>query len=474
MTALFANSYLCTASVRHDRGVTVHESVLDTVGDTPLVRLTQVCTGLAPAVYGKFEFDNPGGSVKDRAALAMVREAERTGALPRGGGGVVVEATSGNTGVGLAMVAARHGHRAVFVVPDTIAREKISLLRAYGAEVVETDGALPREHPRHVKNMAARIAAQTPGGWYANQYDNPANPLVHELTTGPEIWAQTRGRVTHLVAGIGTGGTIVGTGRFLRRCGVQVVAADPVSSVYGGGDGSPYFVESIGHYRHPMTAADDSPLVYDPAVVDRILRIPDTESLEVTRRLAREEGLLVGGSSGCAVAAALRLAAELGPDDLVVVILPDSGRNYLSKYFDDDWMAERGFQDSATGPRVRDVLPAADGPVQVAPAGTAVSDVLDAHRSGPVAVVLPRESGDPTRASPEVLGVVTVEALRALVAAEPDRAADDVAEHAASAPTVGAGESVAAAAARPGPDGHVLVLDGGRVVAVHPAALLRG
>lgn len=452
----------------------VHESVLDTVGETPLVRLTRVSKGLAAPVYAKIEFTNPGGSVKDRAALAMVREAERSGQLRPGG--VIVESTSGNTGIGLAVVAAQHGYRSVFVVPDVIAKEKITLLRAYGAEVVTTDGKLPREDPEHLKNKAARIAADTPGGWYANQYDNPANPLVHEMTTGPEIWEQTGGRITHLVAGIGTGGTITGTGRHLRRHGVQVVAADPSMSEYGGGDGSPYYVESVGHYRHPATVSPDWPLVYDPAVIDRIVRIPDRESLQVTRRLAREEGLLVGGSSGTAVAAALRLAGELGPDDLVVAILPDSGRNYLSKYFDDGWMLEQGFMDAEAGALVRDVLPV-PGPLVVVDEGTSVQQVLDGHRQGPVAVAVPRASPDPTRSTPEVLGVVTVEALSALVADDPGRGGDDVLLHAVETPAVGSGESVDAVAARL--DGavdraeHVLVLIDGRVVAVQPAGPLR-
>jgi cystathionine beta-synthase len=459
--------------------VKLHESVLDTVGKTPLVRLIRMSADLAAAVYLKIEFTNPGGSVKDRAALAMVREAERSGQLQPGG--VIVEATSGNTGIGLAVVAAQHGYGAVFVVPDVIAKEKITLLRAYGAEVVTTDGKLPREDPDHVKNVAARIAAETPGGWYANQYDNPANPRVHELTTGPEIWQQTGGRVTHLVAGIGTGGTITGTGRYLRRHGVQVVAADPWRSEYGGGDGSPYYVESVGHYRHPATEAPDWPLVYDPRVIDRIVRIPDRESLQVTRRLAREEGLLVGGSSGTAVAAALRLAAELGPDDLVVAILPDSGRNYLSKYFDDEWMLAQGFMDAEAGKLVRDVLPVPDQLV-VVDRGTPVGRVLDGHRhrpiTSPIAVTVPRDSPDPTRSTPEVLGVVTVEALAALVAADPARRHDDVFTHAMQIPAVGSGETAAAAAARL--DGavdladHVLVLVDGRVVAVQPAAPLRG
>ena len=292
--------------------VSVHESVLDAVGDTPLFRLNRITEGLPAAVYVKVEFANPGGSVKDRAALAMVREAERLGDLRPGG--VIVEGTSGNTGVGLAMVAAQHGYRTIVVVPDTIAREKVALLRAYGAQVVQTTGKVPRDHPDHVNNMARRIAAETPGGWHANQYDNPANPRIHELTTGPEIWEQTGGRVTHLVAGVGTGGTISGTGRYLKQHGVTVIGADPATSVYSGGDGSPYFVESIGHYLHPATPVDVWPNAYDQGVVDRFERIPDRESLLVTRRLAREEGLLVGGSAGTAVAAALRVAAELGPE----------------------------------------------------------------------------------------------------------------------------------------------------------------
>jgi cystathionine beta-synthase len=450
--------------------VTVHESVLDAVGETPLVRLNRVAEGLAPALYAKIEFSNPGGSVKDRAALAMVLDAERSGALQPGG--VIVEATSGNTGVGLAVVAAQHGHRAIFVVPDTIAREKVALLEAYGAEVVKTDGKLPREHPEHVKNLAGRIAAETPGGWYANQYDNPANPRVHELTTGPEIWRQTEGRITHLVAGIGTGGTISGTGRYLRRHGVEVIAADPAMSQYSGGDGSPYYVESVGHYRHPATVGLDWPLVYDPEVIDRIERISDRDSLMVARRLAREEGLLVGGSAGTAVAAALRVAEELDPEGLIVVILPDSGRSYLSKYFDDGWMTRQGFLDARDGPLVRDLVPA-HGPLAVAPAGMTVAEVLLVHAEGPVAVVVPRDSPDPTRSGPEVLGVVSADVLRAVVASDPPRAGDDVLLHAAPAAAVGSGENVAAAAERlTRPAEYLLVLVDGRVVAIAPAAAL--
>lgn len=448
------------------QGWPVHESVLDAVGGTPLVRLTRVTAGIGPTIYAKLEFANPAGSVKDRAALAMVRAAERLGDLPAGGGGVIVEGTSGNTGAGLAMVGAQRGHRTVVVVPNSIAREKVALLRAYGAAVVETPATLPREHPEHVVNLAKRIAAETPGGWYADQYDNPANPRAHELTTGPEIWEQTGGRVTHLVAGIGTGGTITGLGRYLKSRGpVTVVAADPLTSRYSGGDGSPYYVEAVGHYLNPDTVTDVWPRVYDPAVVDRFERIGDRESLLTARRLAREEGLLVGGSSGTAVAAALRVAAGLPADAVVVVVLPDSGRNYLTKYFDDAWMVQRGFLDAPDGPRVRDVIGTggvpADGVVAV-PAGTPVADVPAA---GLVAVVTARDTVD--RSAPEVLGVVEPARLRGLPPG------DDVAAHAGAAPPgVGDGENAAEAHARV-PDGPVMVLVDGRAVALVDRATLR-
>jgi cystathionine beta-synthase len=322
----------------------VHASLVDVVGDTPLVRLNRVTGAALAPVYAKLEYVNPGGSVKDRIALAMVEAAEESGELAPGG--TIVEGTSGNTGVGLAMVAAQRGYRCVFTIPDKSSAEKVAVLRAYGAEVVVCPGNVPREHPEHVYAVATRIAEETPGGWLANQYDNPANPLAHYRSTGPEIWRQTDGRVTHFVAGVGTGGTITGTGEYLKEVSggrVTVVGADPEASTYSGGDGSPYHVESIGHFRHPDTVDDSWPESFHPAVVDRFERVADRESLLTARRLAREEGLLVGGSAGTAVAAALRVAATLTPDDLVVVLLPDSGRNYLSKVYDDAWLRELGF-----------------------------------------------------------------------------------------------------------------------------------
>jgi len=344
----------------------VYESVLDAIGDTPLIRLTRITAGLAPRLYVKLEHANPGGSVKDRAALAMVLAAERSGALPPGG--TIVEATSGNTGIGLAVVAAQRGHRAVFVVPDKTSPEKIAVMRAYGARVVVTPAGLPREDPGHVRTIAERLARELPGGWLADQYDNPANANAHFIGTGPQIWRQTRGMITHLVAGVGTGGTLTGAARFLAQVGgdqVEVVAADPRSSTYGGGDGSPYAVEAIGHYRHPDTVDDRWPANYGVQSVHRRIRVGDRDSLLTARRLAREEGLLVGPSSGTAVAAALELARELDREHLVVVVLPDSGRGYLSTALDDGWLRARGFLEDA-GPDAagRDVAepdPGSDG-----------------------------------------------------------------------------------------------------------------
>ncbi|MFP5068252.1 PLP-dependent cysteine synthase family protein [Pseudonocardia nantongensis] len=455
-------------------GGPVYDSVLDAVGATPLVQLHRVVPAGGAPVWVKTEWANPGGSVKDRAALNMVLDAERSGALRPGG--TIVEGTSGNTGIGLAMVAAARGYRAVFVVPDRTTTEKIALLRAYGAEVVPTPGLVPREDPRHVQRLAARIAADTDGGWLADQYANPANPAAHATGTGPEIWAQTGGRITHLVAGAGTGGTLTGAGSHLRSLGVQVVAADPESSRYGGGDGSPYYVEAVGHYLHPLTDSDDWPAVYDPAVAHRTERVGDGESLRTLRRLAREEGLLVGGSAGLAVAAALRVSAEAGPNGLVVAVLPDSGRIYLSKYFDDDWLTTLGFLDAGPGaagggdPLVRDVLePDAPG-LTVAPATATVAELRELLEPcdplATVPVVAPRRTGETTWSAPDVLGTVSVGALAGL------SPGDRIGAHAGPPPvTVGHGEYRAAADARldaagVAPHDPVLVLVDGRAVAL--------
>ncbi len=337
-TALFASDVL-----------RVYENILEAVGRTPLVRLNRIGRGLPCPVYAKIEFLNPGGSVKDRIGLAMIEEAESFGRLKPGG--TVVEATSGNTGVGLAIACAIKGYKAVFVMPDKMSQEKIQLLRAFGARVVITPTAVAPEDPRSYYNVADRIVAETPNAILANQYHNPENPRSHYLTTGPEIWEQTGGRVTDVVAGMGTGGTISGAGRYLKEKNpaIRIVGVDPVGSILletwqRGGipddvQAFTYKVEGIGE--------DFLPSTLDLTVIDEVVKVTDKESFMWTRRLVREEGIFCGGSSGSAVAAAVRYARGLTPDRFVVVILPDSGSRYLSKVFDDKWMRENGFLEFA-------------------------------------------------------------------------------------------------------------------------------
>nr|WP_296775035.1 pyridoxal-phosphate dependent enzyme [Rhodococcus sp. (in: high G+C Gram-positive bacteria)] len=357
----------------------VYDSVSSAIGNTPLVRLNRVTEGIDAAVYAKLEFLNPGGSVKDRAARAMIEAAERSGELVPGG--TVVEGTSGNTGIGLTVVAASRGYRTIVVVPDKTSVEKIAFLRAHGADVRVTPGARPTHHPEHVRNLARRIADETPGGWLAGQYDNPANPGAHYTGTGPELWRQTGGRITHFVAGVGTGGTISGTGRYLKEVSdgaVRIVGADPETSVYSGGDGRAYYVESIGHFVHPESEEDVWPESYDRTIVDEFVTVSDRESITTTRLLARAEGLLVGGSGGTAVAAALTLARTLPADAVVVVLVPDSGRAYLSKYFDDDWIARLGFDERVddTATVVADLLGESTAPLAV-PSDATVGQALE-------------------------------------------------------------------------------------------------
>ena len=315
-------------------------SVLDLIGNTPLVKLAHVTGDIKATVLVKLEYLNPGGSIKDRISLKMVENAEASGALLPGG--TIVEPTSGNTGVGLAMVGQLKGYKTIFVTPDKVGEEKRDVLRAYGAEVVVTPTAVAPDSPESYYGVSDRLVREIPGAYKPDQFSNPAAPESHYETTGPEIWRDTDGTVTHVVIGAGTGGTITGTGRYLKEVSkdrasgpVRVIAADPDGSVYSGGTGRPYFVEGVGEDMWPEN--------YDPSVPDEVLAVGDGESFAMTRRLAREEGLLVGGSSGMAVVAALRAARDLPEDAVVVVILPDGGRGYLAKIFNDQWMRSYGF-----------------------------------------------------------------------------------------------------------------------------------
>ena len=330
----------------------VLDSFLDAVGNTPLVRLNKVARGVAPAVLAKLEMLNPGGSVKDRIGLRMIEAAERAGLLKPGG--TIVEPTSGNTGHGLAIAAAIRGYKCIFVMPDKMSQEKISLLRAYGAEVVITPTSVPPESPESYYRVADRLTEEIPGAFQPNQYFNEENPAAHEATTGPEIWRQTDGRITAFVTGVGTGGTITGVARYLKshNPNVLVVGADPEGSIFSG-DVHTYLTEGIGEDFWPNT--------FDPSLVDRYVRVSDRDAFRMARRITREEGILVGGSSGTAVVAALEVARELGPDDVVVVILPDTGRNYLSKLYSDTWLLQYGLTDRPEIVRVEEVLEAKHG-----------------------------------------------------------------------------------------------------------------
>jgi len=312
-----------------------YDNVLEVIGRTPLIKLSKVAEGLQATILAKVEFFNPGGSVKDRVALRMIEHAERHGLLRPGG--TIVEATAGNTGAGLALVAAIKGYRSIFVMPDKMSQDKVNLLKAYGAEVVITPTSVPAESPESYSSVADRLAREIPDAYRPDQFSNPENPAAHHDTTGPEIWEDTNGRVDVFVAGMGTGGTISGTGKYLkeRNPDVIVVGADPAGSILSGGPSKSYQIEGVGE--------DFIPATFDRQAIDEMIRVTDAEAFAMTRRLAREEGLLVGGSAGMAVSAAIRFARRLPAGKLVVVLLPDTGRNYLGKIFSDSWMRQNGF-----------------------------------------------------------------------------------------------------------------------------------
>jgi cystathionine beta-synthase len=445
-----------------DRGpeMEVADSLLDLVGNTPMVRLDRMGRDLPCPLVAKLEILNPGGSVKDRPAVAMLDAAERAGLiLP---GSTIVEGTSGNTGVGLAIVAARRRYRCVFVMPDKMAPEKVALLRAYGAEVILCPTAVAPDHPDSYYSVTARLTEEIPGAFHPDQYHNPANPASHEATTGPEIWRQTAGRVSHFVAGIGTGGTICGIGRYLKSQNpdVQIVGADPEGSVYSGGSGRPYLVEGIGEDFWPTT--------YDPGAVDRVVMVSDTDSFLTARRLAVDEGILAGGSTGTAIWAALQLAPELGRDDVVVVLVPDSGRGYLSKLYDDGWMADHGFL-RTSGHTVADLLVGKGGRlpgmIHVHPDETArqAVAVMAEYDVSQIAVI----KAEPPLAAAEVVGSVQEHHLMQRALHDPELLDRSVAEiMAPPLPSVGSGETVGNALRRLESSPAVVVLDNGHPVGI--------
>jgi len=439
----------------------VADSVIDLIGNTPLVRLDRIGRDLPCHLLAKLEYFNPGGSVKDRPALEMIDAAEAVGLLRRGS--TIVEPTSGNTGVALAMVAAQRGYHCIFTMPDKIAEEKRQLLRAFGAKVVVCPTAVAPEHPDSYYSVANEITASTPDAFQPNQYHNQSNPRAHETSTGPEIWRQTAGRVTHFVAGVGTGGTISGVGRYLKaqNPAIEVIAADPEGSIYSGGGGRPYLVEGIGEDFWPTT--------YDPAVVDRVVAVSDQDSFRTARRVTTEEGILVGGSTGTAVWVALEIGRSLGPDDVVVVLIPDSGRGYLSKLYDDDWMTDHGFLQSR-GESVETVL---------ASKGDRLPPLVHVHPDETVRVAIaileefgisqvPVVKAEPPLSLAEVVGSVSDRLLLERSLHHPE-VFDQPVESVMAPPlaTVGRGETVDQVADRLQVSPAVVVLDGG-----HPVGIL--
>jgi cystathionine beta-synthase len=438
--------------------VRYYDNVVELIGNTPLVRLRNVTEGISATVLAKVEYFNPGGSVKDRIALRMIEEAEKSGLLKPGG--TIVEPTSGNTGVGLALVAQLRGYRCVFVCPDKVSEDKQNVLRAYGAEVVVCPTAVAPEDPRSYYNVSDRLAREIPGAWKPDQYSNQNNPLSHYEQTGPELWEQTGGQITHFVAGVGTGGTISGIGRYLREASVgrvKIIGADPEGSVYSGGSGRPYLVEGVGEDFWPET--------YDRGICDEIIEVSDKESFILTRRLAREEGLLVGGSCGMAVAAALEVARRADPDDVIVVLLPDGGRGYLSKIFNDAWMTRYGFLSShEAGATVADVLARKGGQipemVHVHPSET-VREAIDIMREYGVSQ-LPVLKAEPPVVTGEVAGSIAERDLLDALFTGQAHLHDMLDKHMGeSLPMIGGGQPVAEAVALlEKSDAAVVLVDG--------------
>jgi cystathionine beta-synthase len=445
--------------------VQIANSILDTIGNTPLVRLNSVTAGISATVLAKVEYFNPGGSAKDRIAARIIDAAEASGALKPGG--TIVEPTSGNTGVGLALVAQQRGYHCVFVLPDKVGEDKRNVLTAYGAEVVVTPTSVAPEDPRSYYSVSDRLARDIPGAFKPNQYANPNGPRSHYETTGPEIWRDTDQQITHFVAGVGTGGTISGTGKYLKEVSagrVQIVGADPEGSVYSGGTGRPYLVEGVGE--------DFWPAAYDPTVVDRVLAVSDAESFAMTLRLAREEGLLVGGSSGMAVVVALEVARTLTADDIVVVLLPDGGRGYLGKIFNPAWMRAYGFEQPSEGRTVADLLSlknaeSVESPdfYWVRPTDT-VREAIERMRTHGVSQLLVLAT-DPPVVMGEVAGAVDERMLLERLFAGGVDQLDPVGNvMTPPPPLIGVHDSVEAARIALATDDALLVTDGGKPVGV--------
>lgn len=439
----------------------IADSVIDLIGNTPLVRVPKIAGDVSCDFVLKLEMTNPGGSSKDRPALAMIDAAEAAGLLKPGG--TIVEPTSGNTGVGLAIVANQRGYKCVFVMTDKVAPEKVDLLRAYGAEVVVCPVAVAPEDPQSYYSTAERLVNEIPGAYRPDQYSNQTNPKAHYDTTGPEIWRQTDGKITHFVAGAGTGGTISGVAKYLKEQNpdIKIIAGDPEASVFSGGSGRPYLVEGVGEDFWPTT--------YHHDLVDEVIPISDADSFAMTRRIAQEEGLLLGGSCGLAVAAGLKVAEKLGPDDLMVVLTPDSGRGYLSKVFNDDYLAPLGFLTSPTGTCISEVVKAK---------GNNNAELIYVNPETPVrdAVALMRERGvsqvpvaknEPPFAVAEISGAVSE--LQLMNAAFDDETVLDKPVELVMAPglpTIGIGQTVQNAVDLFESSNALLVIDGGRPLTV--------